>query len=93
MSEKKDWRSLYRVTKNQLRSEVRRTKRVKLKDGSMAYKTSVMTVGTGKNPCVMLAPFKRQLQNVREVAIQLNPKNPSEIVIRKLERGRGRPKS
>ena len=93
MSEKKDWRSLYRVTKNQLRSEVRRTKRVRLKDGSTAYETSVMKWGAGKNPGVMLAPFKKQLKNVDKVAIQLRSENPLEIVIKKSERGRGRPKS
>lgn len=85
--------SMYRVRKDQLRSEVRTTKKVKLKDGSTAYETSVMKVGAGKNPTIMLSPFKKQLENVDKVAIQQNPSNPSEIIIRKLERGRGRPKS
>ena len=50
-----------------------------------------MKVGAGKNPTIMLAPFKKQLKDVKKVDIQLRSENPLEIVVKKSERGRGRP--
>lgn len=96
MSEKKDRGRLYRVSESQLRSEVRTTKKVKLKDGSKAHETSVMKVGAGKNPTVMLAPYKKELKNVDKVVIQLQSKKPFKATItdaRAVKRGRGKYKS
>lgn len=88
-------KSMYHVSKDQLRSEVRVTKKVRHKDGRTVYETSVMKWGAGKNPGIMLAPYKKlfEEQKIDRVAIQLESANPLRIMITKSERGRGRPKS
>lgn len=98
MSEKtpKEIQSMYRVTKDQLRSEVRTTKKVKLKDGTKAHEVPVIkNWGSGKNPGVMFAPYKKELRNVDKVVIKLESKlgEPFKATItdaRAVERGRGK---
>jgi hypothetical protein len=96
MSEKtpKEMQSMYRVSKDRLRSEARTTKKVKLKDGTKAHEVPVIkNWGAGKNPGIMLAPYKEELKNVDKVVIQLESKNPFKANItdtRAVERGRGK---
>lgn len=87
-------RNVLYATPSTTLSEARITKRIRTKNGKTLYEIPIIkNWGAGRNPGIMLAPYKKQLQTVDRVTVELISEKPFAALIKKSERGRGRPKS